>query len=215
MDDALRSADVAAADFERERFAATSAGGLDGTVMMQHGEDSQGIPDAGSKVRLSGGAHQERSGHGAERGGEQDLAAFRLEEDSFSGGQSFESFADFRERCLCDFGQTRGGGGAGGANEFAIDGHAHLGIEIGAHRSILLWWENEGMSLGRALIVIGLVVVALGVIVSIGDKLPFRLGRLPGDIVVRGKNSIFYFPLVTCLMLSAVLSFILWLFGRR
>ena len=71
------------------------------------------------------------------------------------------------------------------------------------------------MSLGRALIVIGLVVVALGVMVSLGDKLPLRLGRLPGDIVIRGKNSIFYFPLVTCLLLSAVLSFILWLFGRR
>jgi len=71
------------------------------------------------------------------------------------------------------------------------------------------------MSLGRALIVIGLVVVAIGAIVSVGDKLPLRLGRLPGDIVVRGKNSAFYFPLVTCLLLSAVLSFLLWMFGRR
>jgi hypothetical protein len=71
------------------------------------------------------------------------------------------------------------------------------------------------MSLGRALIVIGLAIVMLGLIVSLGDKLPVRLGRLPGDVVIRGKNSVFYFPLVTCLLLSAVLSFILWLFGRR
>jgi len=71
------------------------------------------------------------------------------------------------------------------------------------------------MSVGRILITIGLIVLILGVIVSLGDKLPLRLGRLPGDIVVRGKNSVFYFPLVTCLLLSVVLSFILWLFGRR
>ncbi|HEV2688397.1 MAG TPA: DUF2905 domain-containing protein [Bryobacteraceae bacterium] len=71
------------------------------------------------------------------------------------------------------------------------------------------------MNLGRALILIGLVVVALGVVVTFGEKLPIRLGRLPGDIVFRGKNSVFYFPVVTCLLLSVVLSFIMWLFGRR
>ena len=71
------------------------------------------------------------------------------------------------------------------------------------------------MSIGRILITIGLIVLILGVIVSLGEKLPLRLGRLPGDIVIRGKNSVFYFPLVTCLLLSVVLSFIMWLFGRR
>lgn len=71
------------------------------------------------------------------------------------------------------------------------------------------------MSLGRALIAIGLIVLILGVIVSIGEKLPIRFGRLPGDIVIRGKHSVFYFPLVTCLLLSVVLSFVMWLFGRR
>jgi hypothetical protein len=71
------------------------------------------------------------------------------------------------------------------------------------------------MSIGRLLITIGLIVLILGVIVSLGEKLPLRLGRLPGDIVIRGKNSVFYFPLVTCLLLSVVLSFIMWLFGRR
>lgn len=71
------------------------------------------------------------------------------------------------------------------------------------------------MTIGRALITIGLIVLILGVIVSLGEKLPLRLGRLPGDIVIRGKNSAFYFPLVTCLLLSVVLSFVMWLFGKR
>ena len=71
------------------------------------------------------------------------------------------------------------------------------------------------MSLGRALIVLGLIVLAVGVVVSVGEKLPVRFGRLPGDIVIRGKNSVFYFPLVTCLLISVLLTFILWLFGRR
>ena len=65
------------------------------------------------------------------------------------------------------------------------------------------------------LIIIGLFVLLLGLVVSIGERLPIRLGRLPGDIVIRGKNSVFYFPIVTSLLISVVLSVILWLFGRR
>jgi hypothetical protein len=71
------------------------------------------------------------------------------------------------------------------------------------------------MSLGRMLIVLGLLVLALGVLVSLGEKLPIRLGRLPGDVVIRGKHSVFYFPIVTSLLLSAILSLVLWLFSRR
>ncbi len=71
------------------------------------------------------------------------------------------------------------------------------------------------MSLGRMLIVLGLIVLALGVLVSVGEKLPIRLGRLPGDVVIRGKHSVFYFPIVTSLLLSAILSLVLWLFSRR
>ena len=71
------------------------------------------------------------------------------------------------------------------------------------------------MSLGRVLIVLGLLVAALGVVISLGARLPVRLGRLPGDIVIRGKHSVFYFPLVTCLLISAVLSLVLWLMNRR
>jgi hypothetical protein len=69
--------------------------------------------------------------------------------------------------------------------------------------------------MGRALIAIGIVLVALGLLLTFGEKLPIRLGRLPGDIVIRGKNTTFYFPLVTSLLLSALLSFVVWLLGRR
>jgi len=65
------------------------------------------------------------------------------------------------------------------------------------------------------LIIIGLALVAVGILVTLGDKLPIKLGRLPGDIVVRGKNGVFYFPIVTCILVSAVLSLAMWLIGRR
>jgi hypothetical protein len=65
------------------------------------------------------------------------------------------------------------------------------------------------------LIGLGLVVAALGVVVSLSERLPIRLGRLPGDLLIRGKHSVFYFPLVTCLLISAVLSLVLWLINRR
>lgn len=69
--------------------------------------------------------------------------------------------------------------------------------------------------MGRTLIVIGLVVLAVGVAITLSERLPVKLGRLPGDIEIRGKNGVFYFPVVTCLIVSAVLSFVMWLIGRR
>jgi hypothetical protein len=70
------------------------------------------------------------------------------------------------------------------------------------------------MGVGRLLITAGLILVAVGLLFTLGDKLPIRLGRLPGDIVIRGKNSTFYFPLVTCLLLSLLFSLVMWLFRR-
>ncbi len=58
-------------------------------------------------------------------------------------------------------------------------------------------------------------MVAFGIVVTFGDKLPIKLGRLPGDIRIEGKNGSFYFPVVTCLLLSVLLSALLWLFGKR
>jgi DUF2905 family protein len=71
------------------------------------------------------------------------------------------------------------------------------------------------VSLGRILITAGLLLIVLGLIVLFGERLPVRLGRLPGDIVIQGKNSVFYFPLATCILLSVVVSLVMWLLNRR
>ena len=70
------------------------------------------------------------------------------------------------------------------------------------------------MRFGRMLIIIGLFVLALGLIVSIGERLPIRLGRLPGDIVIQRDNFTLYFPLATCILVSVLLSVVFWLFSR-
>jgi len=68
--------------------------------------------------------------------------------------------------------------------------------------------------LGRTLLVLGALLVFIGALLYFGAKLPFRLGKLPGDIVYRGEHTTFYFPIVTCLVLSAAFSLLLWLFGH-
>ena len=70
------------------------------------------------------------------------------------------------------------------------------------------------MGLGRALIVFGVVLIALGLLVSFAGRLPFRIGRLPGDIYIHGKTSSLYFPLTTCILLSVVFSLVLWILRR-
>ena len=66
--------------------------------------------------------------------------------------------------------------------------------------------------MARTLIIIGLVVVAVGLLWPWLTRL--GLGRLPGDIVIERGNTSFYFPIVTCVLLSIALSLVLWLFGR-
>jgi len=65
------------------------------------------------------------------------------------------------------------------------------------------------------LIYAGLAVLIIGVLVTLGERLPIRLGRLPGDVVIRGKNTTLYSPIVTCLIVSVVLTVLSWLFSRR
>jgi hypothetical protein len=60
------------------------------------------------------------------------------------------------------------------------------------------------------LVLAAILAVALAIL-YLGPRLPFRLGRLPGDIVHRGEHTIFYFPLATSLLLSVGLSLVLWL----
>jgi hypothetical protein len=70
------------------------------------------------------------------------------------------------------------------------------------------------MPLGRMLITFGLLLVALGLLLTFAGRLPLRLGRLPGDIYIQGKHGTFYFPLATCILVSVVLSLLLWIFRR-
>ena len=68
-------------------------------------------------------------------------------------------------------------------------------------------------SLGKSLIVLGLVIALIGVLLTLAGRIPW-LGRLPGDIYLKRENFTFYFPLATSIIISIVLSFILWLFRR-
>jgi hypothetical protein len=68
--------------------------------------------------------------------------------------------------------------------------------------------------LGRLLLMLGGLLVVVGVSFYFGGKLPFRLGRLPGDISYKGDHTTFYFPIVTCIVLSIGLSVLLWLLSR-
>ena len=66
---------------------------------------------------------------------------------------------------------------------------------------------------GKTLILLGLIVAGLGGVLFLGGRLPLRLGRLPGDIAVQGRRGSFYFPIVTCLLLSVVFTLAMWLVG--
>ena len=87
-------------------------------------------------------------------------------------------------------------------------------------RQALTWFQTLSPDvLTRALVVVvtvvvGLFLVLVGLWISFGWRLPFRLGRLPGDIHIHRGNSTFYFPVVTCLVLSVILTLLLSLFRR-
>ena len=68
--------------------------------------------------------------------------------------------------------------------------------------------------LGRALVVLGLVIAAVGLVIMVAGRVPW-IGRLPGDIHVQRDGFSFYFPITTSIVVSIVLSLLLYLFGRR
>lgn len=68
--------------------------------------------------------------------------------------------------------------------------------------------------LGRTLLFVGTFIALLGAFFYFGGRLPFRLGRLPGDIVHKGEHTTVYFPIVTSIVLSVGLSLISWLISR-
>ena len=70
--------------------------------------------------------------------------------------------------------------------------------------------------LGKLLIVFGLLIALAGVVLILWGKLPLAwFGQLPGDITFKGKNITFYFPLATSLLISIVLSLLLWLINHK
>ena len=68
--------------------------------------------------------------------------------------------------------------------------------------------------LGKMLVLAGAVVILAGIALMLVGRANIPLGRLPGDIVYRGKNTTFYFPLATSILISVVLSVVLYLVGR-
>ena len=69
--------------------------------------------------------------------------------------------------------------------------------------------------LGKLLLMLGGVIFLVGAALLLAGRYNLPLGRLPGDIAYRGKNTAFYFPVTTCILISVVLSLIFWLFGRH
>lgn len=68
-------------------------------------------------------------------------------------------------------------------------------------------------SLGKVLIIVGIVIVIIGIIFSFSGKIPF-VGKMPGDILIRKGNFTFYFPIVTSIVLSILLTLIFWLINK-
>lgn len=70
------------------------------------------------------------------------------------------------------------------------------------------------LEIGRSLILLGIALVLVGAVVSFIAKVP-GIGKLPGDILIQGKNFSFYFPIVTCILISFFVSLFFWLIGKR
>lgn len=69
--------------------------------------------------------------------------------------------------------------------------------------------------MGRLILYAGIVLVVTGLAIILAERLGIRIGRLPGDIRIEGRRGAFYFPIMTCILISVILSLISWLFGRR
>ena len=71
-----------------------------------------------------------------------------------------------------------------------------------------------GSVIGKMMIVAGGILILMGLLFIFGDKIPF-LGKLPGDFTFKGKNITVHFPLLSCIILSVLITLILNIFGRR
>ncbi|MCE9500822.1 MAG: DUF2905 domain-containing protein [Leptospira sp.] len=67
---------------------------------------------------------------------------------------------------------------------------------------------------GKSIILLGVLLIVAGLFISYGEKIPF-FGKLPGDISVKRENFSFYFPLTTSILVSVLISILLWFFNKR
>jgi hypothetical protein len=74
--------------------------------------------------------------------------------------------------------------------------------------------DRTMQEIGKTLIIFGVILIGLGILLAFVHKIPF-LGRLPGDILIQKKNFTFYFPIMTSILISIILSLIFWLWSRR
>jgi hypothetical protein len=73
---------------------------------------------------------------------------------------------------------------------------------------------NDFSQFGKIFLIIGLVIAGVGLLMIIGGKIPW-IGKLPGDFFFKGEKFTFYFPLTTSILVSVVLTLILWLINRK
>jgi hypothetical protein len=69
-------------------------------------------------------------------------------------------------------------------------------------------------NLGKILIVLGVIFLAAGVVLVVFKKIPFNLGKLPGDIIIKKENFSFYFPITTSIIISVVVSLVLYVVSK-
>lgn len=68
--------------------------------------------------------------------------------------------------------------------------------------------------MAKALIAVGALLVVVGAVLLLGGRMNLPIGRLPGDIAYKGKNTTVYFPIVTCIVISVLLTLVLWIVGK-
>ena len=68
--------------------------------------------------------------------------------------------------------------------------------------------------LGRSIIVIGAILIIIGILMTMAGKIP-GIGKLPGDIFIKKENFSFYFPITTCILLSIIVSAVMYFFGKK
>jgi hypothetical protein len=86
--------------------------------------------------------------------------------------------------------------------------------DLPAGRSALIRQNFMMQDFGKLLFIVGLAIALVGILIIFAGKIPW-IGRLPGDILVRRDNFTFYFPITTSVLVSILLTFILWLLSKR